>query len=95
MANNQPSLSTLEQNLLRFAMANDGRFAISAAQLRQAITTGSVDAPGKGPFSKSTALLEILEVKERLTGVSLPEEVGLARQIVEAKLAQVKGSLGN
>lgn len=70
MTDRGAQLGSLEQQLIRFAMENDGQFRISAAQLREAINTGEVDVPGKGPLSKGAALLEILEKKERITGSS-------------------------
>ena len=92
MADRGTQYDELEQQLVRFALENDGEFCVSATQLREAINTGEVDIPGKGPLSKDSALLDILGNKERITGGSSGKEVELAQRITEGVLARVRGT---
>jgi hypothetical protein len=92
MAEISAQLSPLEQQLLRFALEKDGQFCVSAAQLREAINTGEVDIPGKGPFSKDSALLEILETKAQKIGSSTAQENDLAEQICARMLANLSSA---
>lgn len=86
--------SPIEQQLVRFALEHDGEFRVAASYLREAINTGEASVPEKGPITKGSALLEILEAKERLTGAISEQEAELAESLANDKIAALRCSLG-
>ncbi len=76
-------ITAVEQSLLRFALGHEDEFCFTKEQLREAISRGSVEIPGKGTLSRESALLDILEVKERAIGTSTASESAFARKLCE------------
>lgn len=92
MAERQQQLTTLEQQLLRYAIAHEDEIGLSAANIREAITKGESEVEGSGSISKGTVISEILVVKERLTGGLSAAEIKLGKQVIAAKLEKLGAS---